>query len=734
MHILIGPMKAENEEQIRHPERRLEDSFCFYEKDSGSYEEILAMLPEGWKPDVVIHWSLEYYIPPKGIEKADCLTVGIFGDWNLGAYAVQNIGSAFDILFADRAGCELLQNLGFNNAYYARLWGFDSKLHRRLPEIERDIDILMMGNLNHIVQRERSFWLARVAKLSRRHNVLLTTGVYGEDYTRMMNRAKIVFNRSVGGGINMRAYETMACGALLFNERENLEIRDIFTDREHCVLYGDDDLEILLDYYLATENTAERKRIASAGWKRVQNYRDFDRISELLDKIENILAQWKATNRKREPRGFEKVQLINRELCRLHHAHLCNEGGLYATLNQEMSDLLKRLVNLPEYLPQAANAHAALLGEWGVRLPQEDQPAAFKLAEKLLFCALKIEPNYFAAQWNLGYLYHAFGKAEEGNSELLKALDILNSPTFDPSQLRGVLFPHRFERFDLEAQCIWGRYAAGTREWSDEMRRICKGKIYFTRAQSAYIHGEFSESVHFANEAVFAISDWGEAHYLLACSHRELGNNQDAHNAFKRAISACPFMFDAWKEDAQLLMDLGRAGEAATILDELLAILNGCPFYAYVLPEIETKLFQAKLKATRQAAKTPVRMLALPNWNEPKSWQPLVRKYVEQYHHGDPVSLMLPVVALQHPKPETVLKSLIEFVDNDLHILMEDIADVVLMTEPLNTVLNIDGSVLADILVLMNDCNELEIAQNADIPTITLENLDQALTLVPTSA
>src|SRR5215813_14018611 len=64
-----------------------------------SYPEIVSQLPAGWKPDVFLYWSLEYHPVPQGIEEADCFTVGVVGDWNLGGQAFQQIGGAFDLLF-----------------------------------------------------------------------------------------------------------------------------------------------------------------------------------------------------------------------------------------------------------------------------------------------------------------------------------------------------------------------------------------------------------------------------------------------------------------------------------------------------------------------------------------------------------------------------------------------------------------------------------------------------------
>src|SRR5205823_5848206 len=109
---------------------------------------------------------------------------------------------------------------------------------------------LFVGSMNADVQTERAPWLARLARLSDRHRVLLAGGVYGDAYPALLNRARIVWNRSIRGELNMRAYEAPACGALLLMERENLEVRDLFADGVSCALYDGADLELQIERYL----------------------------------------------------------------------------------------------------------------------------------------------------------------------------------------------------------------------------------------------------------------------------------------------------------------------------------------------------------------------------------------------------------------------------------------------------------------------------------------------------
>jgi hypothetical protein len=119
------------------------------------------------------------------------------------------------------------------------------------------------GNLDVAVQRERLDWVARLARLGERRRVAIHSHVYGEEYRKLLGRARIVFNRSIRCECNRRTFEAAAAGALLFQEAGNREVPRYFRDRQECVYYTADNLETLLDYYLEHED--EQQAIALAG-------------------------------------------------------------------------------------------------------------------------------------------------------------------------------------------------------------------------------------------------------------------------------------------------------------------------------------------------------------------------------------------------------------------------------------------------------------------------------------
>src|SRR5438128_609998 len=125
-----------------------------------------------------------------------------------------------------------------------------------------------VGYVNASVQGESFPLRARVANLMQRWNVHMTSHEFGDDYRRLLGRARIVFNRSIRREANLRAFETIAAGALLFQEAENREFRDILREGEEFIAYNDTNLEERLDYFLAQED--ERRAITERARQRRQ--------------------------------------------------------------------------------------------------------------------------------------------------------------------------------------------------------------------------------------------------------------------------------------------------------------------------------------------------------------------------------------------------------------------------------------------------------------------------------
>lgn len=247
---------------------------------NGSVHDLLARLPRGFEPDVLLLWWPDQEPLPARLEESPIPVVGVISDYNLTLPYLRGLWPFFDLILVDRPGVDLFSALGFSDVRRFCQYTFKEPTHYVRPGIPRDVDVGFAGNLNPVVQRSRAPWIERVRALADRGvRVEVLEGVFGDAYGRFLNRVRIGFNRSIRGEMNLRAFEVPACGAMLLMEEENLEVRDFLTPGEECVLYGRHDFEEVVLHYL--EDEPARARIAAAGHERVREHTMRRKLADL---------------------------------------------------------------------------------------------------------------------------------------------------------------------------------------------------------------------------------------------------------------------------------------------------------------------------------------------------------------------------------------------------------------------------------------------------------------------
>lgn len=356
-----------------------------FDPASGSIEELLASLPRDFEPDLVLFYWPDQEPLPDGLERCPVPVVGVLSDYNLSLPYVAGLWPLFDMLLVDRPGVELFRRLSF--ADVRPFCQFTFKVHHRLyPDVARDLDVAFAGNLNPVVQRDRARWIRRLLRLGESGpTVAVTSGLYGEGYGRFLNRARLGFNRSIRGEMNLRAFEVPACGALLLMEEENEEVRDFLAPGEEVVLYGEHDFEEVVLDLLADE--PRRARIARAGHERIQEHG----LARRLDELECELAQ--------PGPGRPSSTAFDRALGR-GVAMIPTWAPVEAPLR-----CLLQAAQIEPCDPRVLNALAlAMLRDGGTRAQE---------AAELLRRACEISPTYVPGAHNLASLLEAGGCAED---------------------------------------------------------------------------------------------------------------------------------------------------------------------------------------------------------------------------------------------------------------------------------------------------------------------------------
>ncbi|MBI3722333.1 glycosyltransferase, partial [bacterium] len=144
--------------------------------------------------------------------------------------------------------------------------------------VERDLDVVFVGNVLPIHERRRRL----LDRLKGRFQVYEVAGAYREDMARLYSRAKVVWNCSLAGDLNMRVFEALASGSLLVTDRIGNGLTSLFGDGEHLALYDEASLEDVVARCLA--DAEARETIGRRGRELVLRHHTYrHRMAELVE-------------------------------------------------------------------------------------------------------------------------------------------------------------------------------------------------------------------------------------------------------------------------------------------------------------------------------------------------------------------------------------------------------------------------------------------------------------------
>jgi tetratricopeptide (TPR) repeat protein len=503
-----------------------------------TWETLGSGFPAGWHPHFLTLY-LPYTTIPKRLWSAPLPLIGWAGDWNLLWHGYRRRLRQCDLVLTDTAGVEALAKEGIGHARAANLFGCQQAfLEMKEPERPRDIDILFVGNLQPAVQGERIPWLARLARLSERYHVVITTGAFGDSYRDLLSRARIVFNRSIRGECNLRTFEAAAAGALLFQETDNREVHDYFRDRQDCVYYNAENLEMLLEYYL--EHEGERRTLAESAHAKVPRY-SFEALWEKALAI--IEREWPEL----QERARERVAKAKPEslLDRCWQAL----GSSYFGDPELVADLTKAVAEQPE----AAALHNALGLATAVACKAQRMPrtAVAAAAAEHFRRAVEAQPDHVLAGLNLAEALAAAGRNQAATDRARRTLTVLDHlSVLDPADLEGGHFPPMFDLFRVE----WERAA-----WANTGQPAAEaaGKRDLLRWRLHSLVADLTDDLAHRYEATLARPDLPSTRIDLGCALVQAGRSREAIPHLRHAVAGLPFEPDAPRALFQALGAIG---------------------------------------------------------------------------------------------------------------------------------------------------------------------------------
>lgn len=415
--------------------------------------------------------------------------------------------------------------------------------------------MLFVGNVQPAVQRERLAWLGRLARLRSRWNVVLAAGAFGDEYRALLRRARVVFKRSVRGECNRRTFEAVACGALLFQERDNAEAPAYLRDRQECVYYGDDDLESLLHRYLTREE--ERRAVAEAARARTAEF-GFEAL--WADELSRIEAELPGL-RERVPRR-PRLEGIPGLFARTWQALSAGEEG--PALEADLASALARE-------PGQAELHNALGLVQTVR-GRRGGPVTAELSRRAaghFRLALNCDPRHPVAALNLAGALAGAGEREPAADVARRALSALGSSP-DPEALDAAPFPPGYDLFRVE----WERAA-----WDHpgEPRAEARAKADLLRWRLHSLLADLTGELPHHYEAVLARPDLPPLRAALGCALGRAGRPAEAAGHLRLVAEANPFDAGAARALWQALTDAGDAEAARRLAAERRLLCEAAP-------------------------------------------------------------------------------------------------------------------------------------------------------------
>ena len=527
-----------------------------------SIHDLLGAARE-FEPELLIWWGFHYALPAD-IAECPIPTLLIVSDWHYHYAAARQFIQAFDYVLCDRLLLQSLRAQGMSHCDYWPAYGFDPQMMYEHNVPTRDIDICFLGNTNPATYQARNRFLRLLAPLGLRYQVLIRNGIPHPDYARVLSRSKIVFNHALRREMNLRAYEATACGALLFQESDNLEVDDFLPGA--CVRYTEANLIDLMDNYLRDHDT--RARIAGLGQQLIQNFTYHRQFESLLDHLPALLGP---SPTRKHGSCFTPVQqarqLLTTDLPALRARALeLLETDLAAPLNalavcRSDYEALQQLGSA-NYVPhtQIEAVHAQLGAQLG------DDPAALNNRAWL---------SFFAQNWQV---------LGQDCAQLALLLD-----AGQPMDSEQLVLPLRFTSLHSLRQMLLFRYESNPEALALEWQRLLRWSCHFLSGYAELAKQQLPRAASAFGAATRCAPELPEAWFELARCLESLQRLDEAIVALESGIERGVFFPGAWLNLIRLLRQSGFEQRARRRLIEA-AVLFQDPNYAAVQRNIQMYL------------------------------------------------------------------------------------------------------------------------------------------------
>jgi hypothetical protein len=529
-------------------------------REGDAWDDVVACLPHGWRPDFVVLF-LAYTSIPSCIWDAPVPRIGLAADWNVLWHRYRYAVPRCDLVVTDAPGARALRRAGASHVVQGNLFGC-ARAFLDGGEDEacgRDIDVLYVGSLHPAHKRDRLPWLGRVVRaLGDDWNVVVRNELDRTEYLRLLRRSRIVFNRSVRGECNLRTFEAVTAGALLFQEAGNEEVPRYLRHGRECVAYTETTIEPLLRRYLADEPL--RTRVAATARARVESF-GFESLWENV--LVTVDRRWAEIERRSE-RSYTTGGRdgLRHRFWEAFTASTGPDRGCAAE-TALIGELETALGGRPD-----AELHTMLglaVARRAQRLAQFDDECVARVARDFRR-AVELAPeramlrlNLAEALWRLGRRVEAAEHCEAG----LAAVD--DAAAFGEDDLDLGHFPPAFDTFRVEWECAG--WSAGERE----------AKFRLVRWRLHSVLAALTDDLEHYRAALRLRDDLWVSHAALGRALVRAREPAEGARYLRRAADLNPFDEFVLPDLLDALRLAGDAGEERAAAEELRLLRRAAP-------------------------------------------------------------------------------------------------------------------------------------------------------------
>ena len=304
------------------PELRVVSNYahpCVDTRAYGLFDVSAWCKKNAYIPDVLLYIEGSSPFFPYNWEKLSCVTAWWSIDSHIHPERHAYLAKLFDLTFA--AQKRFVDSLPAGEAIWLPL-AAASIAATELPPPDhamRDLDIAYVGSSDRRLHTKRALLLDNIRE---KFTKVFLGPAPSAQLDSIYRRAKIVFNRSVKGDLNMRYFEAMRAGAVLVtNPIPHSGVELLFKEGEDFIVYQDENPEhtehaLLAELDRLLADPARMDQIGKSGYARISAEHTY------LHRAQSLLIALDSAPRKSNPQPADFFLA--------HHNLDCAEGMLWA--------------------------------------------------------------------------------------------------------------------------------------------------------------------------------------------------------------------------------------------------------------------------------------------------------------------------------------------------------------------------------------------------------------------